>query len=1791
MFTMRHFAGFLLFASLFASVRAQAAPILPTLDDKPTPQVDAGGPSAAITSIAFTADGKSLYAAGLDKMVHVWELQKGKFIHKSAFRVPIGPGNAGGINAVAVSPDGAWIAMAGRSPMRGEAGFRQFGVIVEAAALSTEQIQDAGVIYVASTANPAGGKVLRGHRGEVRALQFVPGGDGKQPILVSAATERDGNKRFGGLRLWDVATGKSIAERNDLPAKDTQPGLAAWRTGEKAIQVAVAVAWPEVDASKPSLLRLWNAEADALQAQETDRFTRKVVLLAQEADRAGILTGGFGTQFGRLRIVPFSAKGLQIKEGLPEIKFAPNGNAHYLPVSLAVMPAEKAGVPQYAVAVLQPSINANFQLALVDLIAGKVVQSFALEGSDRTQLPQLATSKGHIAVAAFRDHGVRVYSLEDLLAGKGEPKERLTGESLTIRQAAFVEKGSGLWLSEVGGAGPLQGGVIFDFDKREVKANNGAKPADDTPKLGDWSFAIDPDKKGVNLRQGATAMPPVRFSEKDAVITAVAFRPPGKDTIGVLAVAYTERDARRTLIALCDPTDGKPRRVLVSHLEDVRELAFSASRPLLASVADDQTVCIWSLADLDHVVGKIVGLGVGDSADKQTVVTRVEPNSPAATAKLLEGDVLEKLGVPGGEPKLVKNAGDFLVAVSTRKPGDTVEITVKGKAALKVPVARGVDERKPLFSLLLLRTANVPEWVGWSPVGPYDYSSPAAEKRLGWHTNTGDEATPVSYVAAREHSKEYYRKGILGDLATEGNLNKALEKWNKRNPDRPPQPTLHPIRPEGATATSRPEEYLVRQAVKALRLGINDDYALDDKHVLRWRLTRSDDGALQGNERSAAGEAARDGKGWKAELPPIPWKRGEFRLRLGLHARADGPELISESVMFRYQPPAPTLEFRQDGKLVVSTEQKPLVVRQEKMTFQAVLGTLADQEVEIRFDQFLNGRFVADEVFAMVCTGPGEFPREFKIPEGLNRLTVRAINKGALVGFEAEESATAEVWVNHKAPADAPLISELRIDPEPEPKLVDGKQVWVASQPAIRLIGKISAMGTLAQANWSAGGVAKSLLPAKEAQATDFAIDLNLEAGKILPVRLFAKSKDGGESTTERQVAYHPSLPNVVFDPLAGQEMLTDKLTLTGTFQSATNDSFEMVFRINSAQGTVKRFKPVLDKMAGKWKVELSLFPGGNSIETLVSNEWRSERAVGEVLPLNYRRPPRIAKIPANIDAIETNKVKLELTIEEPAGRPLTAIKVDAKSVKFNAGKPTQQGDLWVWNVELPEVFVNDGTQNLERVSIIAATDEGESQAALVGVTHKMKPRPPIARFINPMADDQSAHPEYRVTYRIESEKPLERVQIESDGKVLHTADLKLAEREGVFHILHGEAVVSLKDGSNILELIAVNADGRSPSTKVVLGYKAPDVLVSIDQVEIRSDQGKILQVLKPDFKSNGDIAFPTSPRSLVWLSGRVRWNSSSAPALEDNGLQVTVRVGDCRQFPVALEARGQGDQANQRSFNAPLVLIGDENRIKIEVSKVGQQEQSRREFDLTCAAPAKNQRLHVLIVGVNVKDSVELKKRVLDALNVSSNDHPLGSQGEFAKKPPFERCIMYQLLVGEVTRSKVEGQLGEINLEIERLQRETGWLNDLVLIYYQGADEFVSEKNERYLKTSRNYQLPNTPTSVFAIPCNSLSKVPGSQLLLLNVPGSTNPSVAQRGDWGGPADVGLMRYAFHDKSEERKSNPTLLAMLKEAIQKQGRVDDVVQHVNGLITKNQQFSPLIVLDQYQASRRISEPAR
>ena len=64
-----------------------------------------------ISGIAFTPDGRQLVSASDDKTIRVWDLASGKTVR--TIRGESAPGHAGKVYAMALSPDGKWLAAGG----------------------------------------------------------------------------------------------------------------------------------------------------------------------------------------------------------------------------------------------------------------------------------------------------------------------------------------------------------------------------------------------------------------------------------------------------------------------------------------------------------------------------------------------------------------------------------------------------------------------------------------------------------------------------------------------------------------------------------------------------------------------------------------------------------------------------------------------------------------------------------------------------------------------------------------------------------------------------------------------------------------------------------------------------------------------------------------------------------------------------------------------------------------------------------------------------------------------------------------------------------------------------------------------------------------------------------------------------------------------------------------------------------------------------------------------------------------------------------------------------------------------------------------------------------------------------------------------------------------------------------------------------------------------------------------------------------------------------------------------
>ncbi|MGE3804383.1 MAG: hypothetical protein AB7K24_06900, partial [Gemmataceae bacterium] len=162
-----------------------------------------------------------------------------------------------------------------------------------------------------------------------------------------------------------------------------------------------------------------------------------------------------------------------------------------------------------------------------------------------------------------------------------------------------------------------------------------------------------------------------------------------------VAIAY--HALGQPMLQLYDATTGTPVRRFTGHSEQIRSLAFSADGRFLASVAEDQSICVWPLVKLDKWVIDKVGMLPGLAVKNLLVVDRAAPAN-----KLQAYDVVEGI-VRNGELEpyfsLPKLYGELL----EMKPGSTVKLRVRrpGGAEMDVdiPVNRGFVDRTRVLLL------------------------------------------------------------------------------------------------------------------------------------------------------------------------------------------------------------------------------------------------------------------------------------------------------------------------------------------------------------------------------------------------------------------------------------------------------------------------------------------------------------------------------------------------------------------------------------------------------------------------------------------------------------------------------------------------------------------------------------------------------------------------------------------------------------------------------------------------------------------------------------------------------------------------------------------------------------------------------------------------------------------------------------------------------------------------------------------------------------------------------------
>lgn len=1677
----------------------------------PLATLEAGGPTAAVTALAFSPDAATLYSAGHDKVVRVWRRDPatGAFALDPAatLRVPIGPGRDGVLNVMAVSPDGAWVAASGLSVFPKASGFGTDGWINPPGELQPAMKRDRYAIWLFNSATRAV-VTLRGHEETVQALAFVPGS--AKPRLVSIGrgdSDRAGSVT-GRVCVWDIGRNDGPVHQWNEPAiavspESPPPGLAleALRNGG----TRVAAAWGDgilrVRELGPIGERglIESADEPRGNRNEPARFTTSIV-----AAPGALLTGGYVNNAGYLRVWD-SEPGQPPRQRamMPLTQFDP-ANMTAARALLLVSSAPGRGL-DHAALVLRTGAGANqpdsYRIALLDLKTRTFANvTFPIGRSAVAPVVAASPDGRHVAIVGDNRREIRVIPVGDLFAARAADGAVLRGEFGGAAEIAFATQGRADRLGLV--FRDRDGDRVLDVANRTVTRGPGwttVSPADAGWRV-EWVAAAPRDFRWKGPRTSGTTR--LGLNEKQIVTASAIVPPPRPDAEPVLAVAVWDTHYNESILGLYNVADGEELRRLNSHVAPVRSLAATPDGRLLASAGDDPTVCVWAVngvaalanrnAVLPGVILKRDGRGV--------VVDSVEPGS-SAVKTLATGDVIQSFAVEGrdAKPRTAANRSDFFNAIIGERPGTTIRLDIRrGDASLPVRVKLGriADERKPLATVFVTR-GPAPEWIAWSPNGFFDAGNRDTERFLGWHFNPAKVGEAVRFAGAAVYRRNMHKAGLLQPLFAQGNLTKALQILE------PPvvvaRPTLQ-VEMDGADLLSVDEAapVLVRDPRVDLKLRVwGPAPEKNELDALTWRLDN-------GDVKRVALPAT---TGEPVSLPVDLQRRGIHRVTLAARTRETNPQTATKDVVLRYQPPPPRIVA--DGPA-----DRRVTVTSDKFQWKATIERgRADQPVSVWWRK---GNGTPQK-------GGVRVDQTVPLDEGENVLEMWAVNDG--VNDDAKEFETARhsvVVVYQKV--DAPTIAVSDVHPigadgrdEPE---VFGPSYKVGRR-TVRVKGRISATQALTAAKFGDSTV-KNLKPDSKEVAFNETVTLKQPGANTIELR--AKTADSPEAIARLTFDYVPPLPTLTLtDPAPDRELVEGRdernCDVSGTLSPpegmtlATLPAYEVSLRVmhNDApvlqDGQPEMVFPAERLADGKLSARLRIEPGDNRVEVSVRSQWRDPATVER--HVRFAQPPKITRVAA---AAPGAKPFSDVTADVSSGAKLTRVECNGREY------PVEQvvsGGNGKWTVKIAELALTPGRNS---ISLSVNNAEGPCLApgeAEVTFTPPKPPDPPRVELVNhPQGPTSDARFTARYVVRSTGGK-VRRVELRRDAQVLaQAADPSQQESGADTYLANGElGPVTLRDGANRLTLVAVN-DGGASEAAFDVSYMAVPEWLELDQPAA------------------------TVPNAEFALTGRVRWTGvGREKELEQKvrSLRLYVNGGYQQQKP---ELRLAG--ANRIDFRIPAVLNQPtSNLLEVECPGLHPDAGSRQRLTVDCAHPRLEPRtLHLLFVAIHAHQSGRsLATRALDALYASQ-----GPQGP--RSTVFQHVRIHPVTAEEGVPT-LSGYVRQehVTKAIESIRRYSK-PNDVALIYWLGTEEADAQGN-LYLHTSQTragVPLPQTSIAVSSLlEFPNISNVPGACVILLDTTSVGGQPVALPR----PSNrVALLRYAW---SRQAKTVPGLMLALEEA--------------------------------------------
>ena len=719
----------------------------------------AGGPTAAVRTLEFSADSRRLYEAGADKSVEIWSLSEVRgnapdLKLVSHARWPIARHDRGQIWALAVNDVKNLLAFGGY-------GAQQInGDISVADSVHGRQL----TILPPPMANedPSQRFVL-GHLNTVTGLSFSPGGEWLASICLD-----------GEVRLWSVADWSShqaLAVGENLAQSDTFIQFIS----DKQFVVSLN---PSAIKDEPiSQLRLFTIQADGTTASEILSSPHQTLITALACDSRS--KRWYSGDANGVVVTWAETKTLNSKKPfrkLPVRKIAASQNGLVLTLHSPTMAAIASGKSDPAYVELERSTASG--TTLIDRREWNVNgESLAACISADGKLAAM-TRPGEAAIEVFFLVDPKTDQLRQRPLTGNRPTV-LAGSGATVQRVQFVREPASMLAISTNHNGEWTHG--FNLASAEVVRPNQLGVVQSAHPDPGWTVSVGPSLEGLEqtLKIQPKEGPPasiVLSHQKHGHYAAHGWIFEKEKTEPSAIAIGTLRQNAIFVFDLRQPGGAHLIRYYRDHTNAVNSLSQSADGRYLASSSQDQTVRIWSLDGLltrsDRFEKSATWGGDFEVRDNQLIVSSLLEFGILNSRRLQGGDRILKIAFAGDEGRVEATDPEQMLTVLKELP-ITEAVEIHGERAnTRIPPFLVTPGWEPMSTLFIDRRN---EWATWTPAGYYN-SSVDGDELFGFQINPSRRGEEPQFSRAEQLREQYERPDLLQKLFALNSLKDALKE-------------------------------------------------------------------------------------------------------------------------------------------------------------------------------------------------------------------------------------------------------------------------------------------------------------------------------------------------------------------------------------------------------------------------------------------------------------------------------------------------------------------------------------------------------------------------------------------------------------------------------------------------------------------------------------------------------------------------------------------------------------------------------------------------------------------------------------------------------------------------------------------------------------------------------------------------------------------------------------------------------------------------------------------------------